>query len=462
MSSAAAKDTGTGTVRAIGLWTAGALVVGNMIGSGVYLLPQALGPYGGISLVGWLFSAAGAMLLGLLFARLSRRVSGAGGPYAYSRAGFGDFAGFLVAWGYWISIWAGNAGIAVGFASYLGYLAPSVSATPVAGALTAVVAIWVVTWINARGVREAALVQGLTTALKIIPLVAVGVIGCLFFFDGAHFHPFNAAGGSTLGAVATTGALTLWAFLGLESATVPAEEVRDPARTIPRATLIGTGVAALVYIVATAGVMGVIAPAALAVSQAPFADAARVMWGSWAGKAVAAGAAISCLGALNGWVLLQARVPWAAARDGLFPERFGRLSRTGTPVFGLVISSALATVLMAMNYAGGLAAVYRFVILLSTLTSLFPYALCAMAELVLFIRWRERFEGERLAAAGTIGGAAFLYSLWAIYGTGQRTVFWGFLLLMAGVPVYVWLVASRTGARAEAGGAVVGPEGTGS
>ncbi len=451
MSPAAARDSGAGTVRGIGLWTAGALVVGNMIGSGVYLLPAALGPFGGISLVGWLFSAAGAMLLGVVFARLSRRVSGAGGPYAYSRAGFGDFAGFLVAWGYWISIWAGNAAIAVGFTTYLGYLVPPLSATPAAGALTAVAAIWVVTAINARGVREAAIVQGVTTVLKIVPLVAVGVIGCLFFFNGAHFHPFNASGGSTLGAVATTGSLTLWAFLGLESATVPAEEVRDPGRTIPRATLLGTGFAALIYIVATAGVMGVIAPSALAVSQAPFADAARVMWGSWAGKAVAAGAAISCLGALNGWVLLQARVPWAAARDGLFPERFGRLSGSGTPVFGLVVSSALATVLMATNYTGGLIAVYKFVILLSTLTSLFPYALCAMAELVLFIRERERFEGERLAAAGAIAGAAFLYSLWAIYGTGQKTVFWGFLLLMAGVPVYVWLVSSR--ARAAAGGA---------
>jgi len=444
---------GAGTVRGIGLWTGGALVVGNMIGSGVYLLPAALGPYGGISLVGWLFTAAGAMLLGLVFARLSRMVSGAGGPYAYTRAGFGDFAGFLVAWGYWISIWAGNAAIAVGFATYLGYLVAPLSATPAAGALTAVAAIWLVTWINARGVREAAIVQAATTVLKIVPLVAVGVIGCLFFFNGAHFRPLNTSGGSTLGAVATTGALTMWAFLGLESATVPAEEVRDPGRTIPRATLIGTGAAALVYIVATAGVMGVIAPSALAVSQAPFADAARVMWGSWAGKAVAVGAVISCLGALNGWILLQARVPWAAARDGLFPGRFGRLSRSGTPVFGLIVSSALATVLMATNYTAGLVAVYKFVILLSTLTSLFPYALSAMAELVLFVRERDRFKGERLGAAGAIAGLAFLYSLWAIYGTGQETVFWGFLLLMAGVPVYVWLVSTRSAEVAEEEGA---------
>lgn len=457
MSPAAGQDSAAGTVRGIGTWTAGALVVGNMIGAGVYLLPASLGKYGGISLLGWLFAAAGAMLLGLVFARLSRMVSGAGGPYAYTRAGFGDFAAFLVAWGYWISIWAGNAAIAVGFTTYLGYLVPPLSATPAAGALTAVAAIWLVTWINARGVREAALVQGVTTALKLIPLVAVGVAGCLFYFVGAHFRPFNASGGSFFTAVSATGALTLWAFLGLESATVPSEEVRNPERTIPLATVIGTGAAAVVYIVATAGVMGVVAPARLAVSQAPFADAARSMWGGWAGKAVAAGAAISAFGALNGWILLQGRVPWAAARDGLFPQRFGRLSRRGTPVFGLIASSALATLLMATNYTSGLVAVFTFVILLSTLTSLFPYALCAMAELVLFVRDRARFEGERLRAAAVIAGAAFLYSLWAIYGTGEKVVFWGFLLLMAGVPVYVWLAWSRGG---EERGGRVGETGT--
>lgn len=437
------SDGAGGTVRGLGPWTAGALVVGNMVGSGVYLLPASLGRYGGISLLGWIFAAGGAMLLGLVFARLSRMVSGAGGPYAYTRAGFGDFAAFLVAWGYWISIWAGNAAIAVGFTTYLGYLVPPLSATPAAGALTAVAAIWIVTWINTRGVKEAGIVQAVTTVLKLVPLLAVGVIGCLFFFRGAHFHPFNTSGESFFGAVSATGSLTLWAFLGLESATVPSEEVRDPGRTIPKATLIGTAAAALVYIVATAGVMGVIAPSALAASQAPFADAARAMWGSWAGKAVAAGAAISAFGALNGWILLQGRVPWAAARDGLFPERFGRLSRRGIPAFGLIVSSALATGLMATNYTSGLVAVFTFVILLSTMTSLFPYALCAMAELLLFVRDRDRFEGERLGAASVIAGLAFLYSLWAIFGTGQKVVFWGFLLLMAGVPVYVWLVWRR-------------------
>jgi APA family basic amino acid/polyamine antiporter len=426
-------------------------VVGNMVGSGVYLLPASLGRFGGISLVGWLFTAAGAMLLSMVFARLARLVPRSGGPYAYTQAGFGDFAGFLVGWGYWISIWAGNAAIAVGFASYIGYLVPSLTATPLAGAGTAVAAIWLLTWVNARGVRSAGLVQLATTILKIVPLIAVGLVGTLFFFHTAHFTPFNASGQSFWGAAAATGALTLWAFLGLESATVPAEHVRDPERTIPRATLLGTGVAALIYILATAGVMGVVPPSALATSQAPFADAARVMWGGWAGKAVAAGAVISAFGALNGWILLAGQLPAAVAVDGLFPERFARLSGRGTPVFGLVVSGILGTLLMATNYAGGLVAVFTFVILLSTLTSVFPYALCAMAELVLLLRDPERLRGRRLAATTAVAGLAFAYSLWAIFGAGRDIVFWGFLLLLAGIPIYVWLVWSRARRGAVAG-----------
>lgn len=424
-----------------------ALVVGNMVGSGVFLLPNALAPFGGISLVGWLVSAGGAVLLGLVFARLSRMVSGAGGPYTYTRAGFGDFAGFLVAWGYWISIWAGNAAIAVAFASYTGYVAPGLTSTPLAGAATATAAVWIVTWVNARGVREAGYVQVVTTVLKLVPLVAVGLFGVLFFFEADHFSPFNASGRSAPGAVVATAALTLWAFLGLESATVPAEEVRDPERTIPLATLLGTLGAAAVYVLATAGVMGVVSPADLAASGAPFADAAEAMWGGWAGSAVALGAAVSSLGALNGWVLLQGRIPWAAARDGLFPERFGRLSGRDTPTFGLVVSSVLATLLMATNYARGLADVFEFVLLLSTLTALFPYALCAMAELSIYVREPDRFRGERLTGASVIAALAFAFAVWAMYGTGRSAVTWGFLLLMAGVPVYVWLGWRRAAPR---------------
>jgi len=415
-----------------------ALVVGNMIGSGVFMLPASLGPYGGISLVGWLFTSTGALLCALAFARLAGKIPRAGGPYAYTRAGLGQFAGFLVAWGYWISICAGNAAIAVGMVGYLGFFWQPLARVPGLGAMVAVAAVWLLTWVNARGVREAGGVQLVATTLKLLPLVAVGTIG-LAFIHGDHFVPFNPSGRSTLSAVSATATLTLWAFLGLESATVPAGDVERPERTIPRATLVGTLLTAAVYVAGTVAVMGVIPAATLASSTAPFADAASVMWGGWAAYAVAAGGAISCFGALNGWVLLQGQIPMAAAMDGLLPRLFGRLSARGTPAMSLVLSSLLVTLIVAANYTRGLVAAFTFIILVSTMASLVPYA-CSMAAL-LFLDWRDRRHllGGQLARALTVALLALLYSLWAIAGSGVEAILWGGVLLLAGVPVYARL-----------------------
>jgi APA family basic amino acid/polyamine antiporter len=412
-------------------------VVGNMVGSGVFLLPASLALFGGISIFGWAFSTAGAVILALVFARWGRIMPEVGGPYAYTRHAFGGFAGFLVGWGYWISIWTGNAAIATAFVGYLGVFVPAVSGSPAVAAATAAGAIWLLSWVNARGVREVGIVQVVTTALKLLPLIAVGTLG-LLYFDAGNLRPFNVSGQPTFSALTATAALTIWAFLGLESATIPANDVRDPSRTIPRATIIGTLSAGVVYILGTIGVMGALAPAVLSGSTAPFADAAAAMWGGWASYAVAAGAAIACFGALNGWILLSGQIPFAAAKDGTFPAPFGRLSKNGTPVFGIVVSGVLATVLLSMNYTRGLVGAFTFIILLSTLNTLFPYVMCtAGAFLVRGHADVRRFPWQLVPAL------AFLFSLWAIAGLGRDTVYWGFLLLLAGVPVYVWMKRSH-------------------
>ena len=425
--------------RKIGLAIATALVVGNMIGAGVFLLPASLASFGGISILGWLFTSAGALMVALVMARLAKLMPAAGGPYAYTRRGLGGLPAFLVAWGYWISIWAGNAAISVGFVGYLAAFFPSLAENPALGAGTALAAIWFLTGVNALGVREAGILQLWTTVLKILPLLAIGTLG-LLFLDPQHFVPFNASGGSSFSAVTATATLTLWAFLGLESATIPADSVKDPSRTIPRATLLGTLLAAVVYILATVGVMGILPAGELGQSTAPFADAATRIWGGWAGSLVAIGAVISAFGALNGWILLQGQMPLAAARDGLFPSIFGKVSRRGTPVPGLIISSILITGIMALNYASSLVDQFTFIILLATLSTLIPYLFSSLAELVIFVREKEKFSGERLAGASVIAVLAILYSLWAIVGSGAETVFWGFLLLLAGVPFYWWQV----------------------
>jgi len=431
--------------RHIGFWTAVALVMGNMIGSGIFLLPASLALFGGIGLAAWVVSAAGSICLALVFARLSRLDPAQGGPYAYTRRAFGDLAGFLVAWGYWISIWCGNAAIAMAFVGSLEPFFPSIVHVPIKAALLAAAALWVLTGVNVMGIREAGHVQNVTTALKILPLIAVG-IGGVMMFDASHFPIAAVEGHSVAGSLAAAAALTFWAFGGLESATIPAGAIKDPERTIPRATIIGTVLCAVIYVVSTVGVMSVIDPKTLATAPAPFADAAQVLMGGWAGRAVAAGAAIACFGALNGWILIAGQVPMAIAKDGLFPRIFGRMNSRGTPAHALVISSVLTTGLIATTATGatdGLVKVFTFMILLGTLNALVPYAFSALAGLV--IERQGPGPSRSSAAATVIAALAFIYALWAIGGSGAEVVYWGFLLLLAGLPVYVWVVRQRMG-----------------
>ncbi len=424
--------------KSLGFWMATALVVGNMVGSGIFLLPSALAPFGGISIVGWIFTAIGAMLLALVFARLARAYPKSGGPYAYSRLAFGDFVGFQTAWGYWINIWVGNAAIAVAFAGYLAVFWPEVGANPLLGALVALAAIWILTGVNALGVRAGGWVQAVTTVVKLAPLVAIGVIG-VFRIDTANIQPFNTSGESNFAAVTAVAALTLWAFIGLESATVPAEDVENPEVVIPRSTILGTTIAAVVYILGTIAVLGTVSAAQLSSSTAPFSDAASTIFGGWAGPVVAIGALVSTFGCLNGWILLQGQIPLAAARDGVFPAVFSQRNEAGVPFVGLVVSSILVTVLVATNYTGGLVALFTFAILLATLATLIPYAYAAMAEVMLFVTDRSRFSGRNLTVDVVVALLAFGYALWAIAGAGAEVVLQGTLLFLAGIPIYVFI-----------------------
>ncbi|WP_299706401.1 amino acid permease [uncultured Tateyamaria sp.] len=428
---------GAGRGAGLGLIACTALVVGNMIGSGIFLLPSALAAYGSISLAGWLVTAAGALVLALIFGRLARIAPRTGGPYAYVRDGFGDFAGFLVAWGYWIALWSGNAAIAVAFAGYLGFLLPDVGASPLASVAAALGAIWLLTWLNIRGVREAGIVQILTTGMKLFPLLALIVLG-VAYIDPGNFTPVNTSEVGALSAISACAALTLWAFLGLESATVPAGDVADPERTIPLATIVGTALTALVYIGVTVVALGVIPSAELVGSNAPLALVAGAIWGAGGAMFIALGACVSTFGTLNGFTLLTGQVPLGAAQDGVFPKAFARLSTTGTPAFGLVVSNVLASGLILMSFSENLAEQFEFIVLLATLSTLFPYLLCALAELALRARGAVGPASGEMGKVILLAALGFIYSVWAIFGSGAEVVFYGFLLLMAGVPVYVW------------------------
>jgi APA family basic amino acid/polyamine antiporter len=420
----------------IGIWTSTSLVMGNMIASAMFMLPATLASYGSISLVGWVVSGAGAVCLALVFSWLSQMLPVAnGGPYAYTREGLGEFAAFLVAWGYWISVWCTNAAIAVAFISYLTVFFPALGTNSFLAVAVGLCAIWLLTWINTRGLREAGVVQIITTLLKIAPLLLV-TVGGLFYLEPTYYVPFNASGTSDMAAITATATLTLFAFLGLECATIPSGQVENPARTIPRATFYGTLAVTALYILGTVVIMGLLPPAVLQSSKAPFADAAAHLWGEGARYVVAAGAVMSTFGALNGWIIMQGQVPAAAAADKLFPRLFSKENRSGAPLFSLIGSSLLVSLLMLMNFTRTLADTYQFIILLSTMTVLVPYLFSTVSYAILAMRTQSA-QWPSLARL-LIALVAFLYSLWAVAGSGQETVYWGFLLLMAGIPFFAW------------------------
>ncbi|HEY6858775.1 MAG TPA: amino acid permease [Pseudolabrys sp.] len=423
------------TVKSLGVAACTAIVVGNMVGSGFYLSPAAVAPFGNLAILAWIVMGAGAICLGLTFAKLARLAPATGGPYAYTRMAYGDFPGFLIAWGYWISIWTSLPVIAIAFAGAVFDLIPGLHNRAMAVVFT-LGAIWAVVFINLRGVKEAGIFAEITTYSKLVPFAAVALIG-LFFIDTSHFNELNPSGKSLLAASAALAPLTMFAFLGLESATVPAGDVIDPKRTIPRSTVLGIGIATLLYVLGTIAVFGLVPRDQLIHSVAPFSDAARVLWGSWGATVISIAVIVSAIGALNGWTLLMGQVPMAAAHDGLFPPVFGRLSDQGVPAIGITISAVLATLLVLSQAAGpaGFSSFYTLVVGLSTMAAVVPYAFCALAT--------------GLVAAYTAGGGpvprltiieviAFVFAVFTLYGCGAEPVLYGTVMLVLGIPVYVW------------------------
>jgi basic amino acid/polyamine antiporter, APA family len=419
--------------RPIGFWTALALVVGSMIGTGVFLLPASLAPLGWNAVLGWIITIVGTLCIASVFAALVRIIPQAGGPYAYTRTAFGPVPAFAVAWAYWISMWVGNAAIATGAVSYLSRLFPALAKLPGAAALTSVGLVWLFTLINIRGVALAGRIQILSVILKLLPLLTVGLLAAwvLMTRGTAVVAPFQGEALS-LDKVTLAGTLTLWAMLGIEVATVPADNVRDPQRTLPRAILIGAGMTGLLYLLICSAIVLMLPVAVTAGSEAPFADFVDIYWGTKAGAAIAAFGAISALGALNGWIMIQAELPAAMARDGMFPARFAKRTQAGTPWVAHCVSSGLLSSVVLMNYAKSTSDLFEFLILLTGAISLVMYLACTLAALWLAIKGQMMLT--KTLIMGLIG--SFLYIPFTFYGAGTEALLWGAVLLLAGVPFY--------------------------
>ncbi len=428
-----------------GLTTATALIVGSIIGVGIFNLPTSLAGYGPITLVSMGLTTVGALALALLFASLSRRLPADGGPYAYARVAYGNAVGFVNAWSYWITAWAGNAAIAVGWVLYVEVFLNKGHEKGLS-ILLVLIGLWVPALINLSGVKNMGAVQVVTTVIKFAAVGFMAVVG-LFFMSSANFTPWNVSGESAIGAIGGGMAIALFSYLGVETAAVAAAKVRNPDRNIPRSTIFGTLATAVVYMLSLTAVFGILPTGKLAASSAPFSDAANVIFGGvWAGKVMAIAVIISGFGALTGWTMICAEMPLAAAKDGLFPDRFKRMSSSGVPSFGIIASTVLASVAIVINYLGSNGAtVFTTLVLMTGITAAIPYGFSALAQLKWRLADHRQMQTPRFVRDVVVAGLSVAFSvLFIVYSRNTGHSFWTYWApfflaggaLLLGIPVY--------------------------
>ncbi len=431
--------------RTLGLTSATGLVVGSVVGTGVFAMPAVLADAGTSSIAVLGVIALGAMLLAAMFGQLTRRIPNSdGGLYAYARHEFGDFAGYLTGWCYWIQAWAGNAAIVAAWVFYVDALF-GIKPSGIGNWGIALSGLWIPALINLAGVRQMAWFQNLTVVLKFLPLLFVGVVGW-FFVSKGNFGAFNASGGSLYSAIGIAAGVALFSFIGIEVAAVTAKRVKNPQVNVGRASLLGTGASAILYLAVSAAIMGLVPHHELINNTAPFVTAFGTIFthGIWAGKLVAALAVVSGIGALNGWTLVTAEVSRAAAQDGLFPQAFAWNDRKHTAWFGVLTAALLPSLLMLWSYttAAGLT-VFTDLVDLTVVMVAIPYLFSACAQLAYLVSRRRRVQGRQLIRDLAIAGAGVLFSLWVTFAAGYKSVYQALILVLAGVVIYAFLKARR-------------------
>ena len=435
---------------ALGLPAAIALIMGSIVGTGIFTLPSAIAKFGSAGLVGFLIATIGAIALALVFASLSRIIPAQGGPYAYAREGFGDVAGFLNAFSYWCAAWPGNSGIVISWVFYVQALFGLDAGNRLQSILIALIGLWVPVVINLMGAQSMGAFQVITTILKFIPLVFLATVGVVLAFSRGNWPTWNPGGGSTTFAISSALTIATFAYVGVETAAIAAAKVRDPEKNVPRATVLGTLTTALVYLLVTVAVFGIVPNQVLQTSGAPFSDAFNLIFGgTWGGKLVALFAVISGIGALNGWTMICGEVPQAAARDKLFPEVFARQNKHGVPSFGIVISAALASVaaVMALATTGGVAA-FSQIVLFSGVTVGLPYFFSVMVQLYYLYTRGRRLNPATFPREVILAVIALVFTFWMIAGSGQLAVYLAFLLFLLGLLMmtYLYIKTGRFGA----------------
>lgn len=419
--------------KPLGFWTLTALVIGNMVGSGIFLLPTTLATTGSIGVIGLVIASVGATLLAYILAKMSQYVPRAGGPYAFAKTKLGDFVGFQTVYNHWFAMWVAIIAVTIELTIFLSIILPTISNTFV-NIIFCIAIIWIIAAINLSNIEAIKITQIVTVILKIIPLLLIILVGCFYFHPEYLINNFNLSSGSHLTALSNTTALAVWAFIGLESATIPYNLVENPTRNIPLATLIGTIVAALLYILSSTVILGTFPIQTIMASKFPFAIAAQTMFGNWGTYMVILGAVISCVGSINGWIFIQGQLTKVAAEDGLFPQVFSYTNKNAAPATGILLTAALMTGILILTLSSESKEHLQIVMSMASMAALIPYIYGSISALVvskdesIIIKNRDTFFAIAFVAA--------LYSLWTIISIGKNAIFYGTILIFVSAIVY--------------------------
>ncbi|MGE9294281.1 MAG: amino acid permease [Puniceicoccales bacterium] len=420
--------------RKMGLFAATMLVTVNMVGTGIFLLPVSMASAGTASILGWIVASLGAGSIGLMFAFLGATDPEPGGPYAYARNTFGPYLGFQTNYVYWTANLVGNVAVATTVIGYCTAFAPALKA-PALTLVGALIVVWLATVFNIMGPRVVGLLTGWSTVVAMVPLVLVAVFGWIWFDGKVFMDAWLPKGETTIGAISTSATYALWAFMGVESASVSAGVIDNPKRNIPLATLLGLIIATVLYVSTCTVLMGIIPAPELAKSDDPFSEAALRSVGQIGAWIIAGAAILKAGGSLIGWTLTISQSARAAAADGMFPRLYARTNRMGVPVFNLVISAVLMSVILVATASPSLTDQFNIIINVAIILNLLPYLYCAVA--FLFSVRRRKITGRKRVGAITVTVLAIGYCLWALIGSEVRLARDAMILLFLSIPFFL-------------------------
>lgn len=410
------------------------IVAVNMMGSGIIMLPANMAQVGAISLLSWLVTAVGSMAIAYGFAQAGVFDRRAGGMPAYAEEAHGRSGSFIVSYLYYISLAIANVAIAISALGYLTPFLPFLGATTAATTMGVIALIWVTTLANFGGPSITGRIGSVTVWGVIIPVVGLSVVGWFWFSADTFAEAWNPNGLTIAEGLGSSVTLTLWAFLGMESAAQSAGAVENPRKNVPLACMLGTGGAAVVYIASTMVIQGIVPNAELAQSTGPFGLVYAQMFSPFIGQVIMALAAMACIGSLLGWQFTISQTGKLAADDGLFPAFLGKVNSREAPVIGMIIIGVVQTVFALMTASPTLGETFNVLVDLSVVTNVIPYIM-ALTGLMVLMR-KEGVTANVYARNAAVVVVAVAYSIMALYLSGASAVVGGLLIMTFGYLVY--------------------------